>query len=70
MKLAARCLAALALLAFATPALPCGDKAAKTTTASAPSEKSSTGAVAKSGTNTKKAGNAAKPAGEARPAAN
>lgn len=69
MKLAASCLAALALLAFATPALACGDKATKTTTASAP-EKNSTGAVAKSGTPAKKAGSTAKPAGEARPAAN
>ncbi len=67
MKLAARCLAALALLAFATPALPCpcGDKDAKTTTASA-GKTSTKGAVAKSA---KKAGGEAKPAGDAKPAA-
>lgn len=67
MKLAARFLAALAVLAFATPALPCGDKATKTTTVSA--EKASTsGAVAKSSSSVKKAGSQAKP-GEAKPAA-
>jgi len=69
MKLAARCLAALAVLAFATPALPCGDKPAKTTTASTSMEKAPAGAVAKSGATAKKAGSTAKPAGEARPAA-
>lgn len=68
MKLAARCLAALALLAFATPALPCGDKAEKTVTAS--TGKTTKGAVAKSGTTAKKAGHESKPAGDARPAAN
>ncbi len=47
MKLVARALSALALLAFATPALPCGDHAAKTTTASAEKEKGSS-TVAKS----------------------
>ncbi len=39
MKLVARALSVLALLAFATPALPCGDQATKTTTASADKEK-------------------------------
>jgi hypothetical protein len=46
MKLIARAVTALALLAFATPALPCGDKAEKTTTASAET-KTSKGAHAK-----------------------
>jgi hypothetical protein len=66
MKLAARCLAALALLAFATPALPCGEKTTKQVTAS--SEKTSaSGAVAKSD---KKAKNTnPKPASETKPAA-
>lgn len=61
---AARFLAVLAVLGFATPALPCSDKAVKTVTASA--EKPSTsGAVAKSA---KKATSAGKPAAEPKPA--
>jgi hypothetical protein len=47
MKLIAHAVTALALLAFATPALPCADKQ-KTTTASTASDTSTT--VAKSGT--------------------
>lgn len=46
MKLIAHAVTALALLAFATPALPCADKQ-KTTTASTQGESSTT--VAKSG---------------------
>jgi len=65
MKLVARAVTALALLAFATPALPCGDKAMKTTTASSEKGSSST-TVAKSGE--KKAGAQAKGAAEAKPA--
>jgi hypothetical protein len=63
MKLVARCLAALAVLAFATPALPCGDKATKTTTAEKSDrekmekEKASS-TVAKSGAAAKKGGQA------------
>lgn len=65
MKIVARAVTALALLAFATPALPCGDKAMKTTTASSEKASSST-TVAKSGE--KKAAAPAKATGEARPA--
>jgi hypothetical protein len=46
MKLVVRAVTALALLAFATPALPCGDKE-KTTTASSASASET---VAKAGT--------------------
>jgi len=63
MKIAARCLTALAVLAFATPALPCGDKAMKTTTASAEKAKSTTvaKATAKKGAASTKAAPEAKP---------
>lgn len=61
MKLIARAAAALALLAFATPALPCGDKGMEKTVQS--EKKSST--VAKSGTAEKKTPPAK---GEAKPA--
>lgn len=64
MKFAARFLAALAVLAFATPALPCGEKMEKTVTAS--TTKPATGPVAKSD---KKAKNTTKPAAEPKPAA-
>jgi len=47
MKLIARAVTALALLALATPALPCGDKMEKTTTASEAKPSSKT-TVAKS----------------------
>lgn len=65
MKLIARAVTALALLAFATPALPCGEKT-KTTTASTakPSEEGTK--VAKSGASGKQKKAEAK--GEARPA--
>lgn len=63
MTIAARCLAALAFLAFATPALPCGERAAKQVTAS--NEKpAASGAVAKA---EKKAKSTTKPAGETKP---
>lgn len=59
---AARIAAALAVLGFAAPALPCSDKPMKTTTASV--EKPSTsGSVAKSA----KKARGAKPAAEAKP---
>jgi hypothetical protein len=64
MKLAARFLAALAVLAFATPALPCGERAAKTVTAST-EKPAASGAVAKS--TEKKAKNVTKPAAETKP---
>jgi hypothetical protein len=63
MKLIARAVTALALLALATPALPCGDKMEKTTTAS--SETKGKATVAKS-EKQKKAAPQAK--GEAKPA--
>lgn len=66
MQLAARIVAALAFLAFATPALPCGDRAAKTVTAQ--SEKPAAGkseAVAKT---SKKAKSQTKPTAEQKPA--
>lgn len=64
MRHLARIVAALAVLAVATPALPCSEHEAKTTTAS--NEKPATsGAVAKSG---KKAKQATKPAAETKPA--
>lgn len=66
MKLAARLLAALAVLALATPAFACADKHERTTTASA-AKGSTDGAVAKT-TPVKKAGKAK--AGDAKPAAN
>ena len=66
MKLAARLLAALAVIALATPSLACSDKHEKTTTASA-SKGSPDGAVAKSAP-AKKAGKAK--TGDAKPAAN
>jgi hypothetical protein len=65
MKLAARCLAALAVLAFATPALPCGERTTKQVTASA--EKPTSGAVAKSDKKAKSS--TTKPAGQTKPAA-
>ncbi|HEY6004505.1 MAG TPA: hypothetical protein VIV57_16645 [Anaeromyxobacter sp.] len=66
MKLAARFLAALAVLAFATPALPCGERTTKQVTASA--EKPTTsGAVAKSEKKAKSS--ATKPAQATKPAA-
>lgn len=66
MKTAARLVTALAVLAFAAPALPCGDKAMKTTTAS--SEKSSKDTVAKA--STQKGAATKAPAAEAKPATN
>lgn len=67
MKNAARFATALAVLAFASPALPCGDKAMKTTTAS--SEKTSKDTVAKA--TAKKSATATKtPSSEAKPATN
>ena len=62
MKTVARLVTALAVLAFASPALPCGDKAMKTTTASA--EKASKDTVAKATTkkSTTKSTSEAKPA--------
>ncbi len=66
MKTAARFVTALAVLAFATPALPCGDKAMKTTTASA--EKASQETVAKA--SAKKSPATKAPASEAKPATN
>lgn len=63
MKLAVRFLAALAVLAFATPALPCGEKTEKTVTAS--TTKPAAGVVAKS---EKKAKSTTKPAAESKPA--
>lgn len=65
MKLVARAVTALALLAFATPALPCGDKA-KTTTASE-TKPSSKSAVAKSSAEKQKK-QAPETKGEAKPA--
>lgn len=64
MKLAARLLSALAVLAFATPALPCGDRATKQVTAEKEKEKSAP--VAKS-SGSKKAKDAQKPAAEQKP---
>jgi hypothetical protein len=64
MKLVARLLSALAILALATPALPCSEEATKQVTAS--SEKDKSTPVAKSST-TKKVKKAAKPAAEAKP---
>jgi DMSO/TMAO reductase YedYZ molybdopterin-dependent catalytic subunit len=59
----ARIVTALAVLAVATPALPCSEHEAKTTTAS--NEKpAASGKVAKSG---KKAKQATKPAAETQP---
>lgn len=75
MKLVARAVTSLALLAFATPALPCGDKAQTTTAAAAPSitaatvaaqKKKESSAVAKS--DKEKKANAQKTSGEAKPA--
>jgi hypothetical protein len=63
MKLAARLLSALAVLAFATPALPCGDRATKQVTAE--KEKQKSAPIAKS--SEKKAKNAQKPAAEQKP---
>lgn len=65
MKLVARCVTALALLAFAAPALPCGDKPMKTTTAS--TEKAAKETVAKA--STKKNVAPTKAPAEAKPAA-
>jgi hypothetical protein len=65
MKLIARAVTALALLAFATPALPCGEKT-KTTTASATKGSSTT--VAKSGSTEKQKKAATESKGEAKPA--
>ncbi len=65
MKLAARLLSALAVLAFATPALPCGDHATKQVTAEKEKQEKSA-PIAKSST-TKKAKNAQKPAAEQKP---
>ncbi|HEY6099669.1 MAG TPA: hypothetical protein VIW03_09580 [Anaeromyxobacter sp.] len=64
MTTAVRFLAALAVLAFATPALPCSDHE-KTVTAAA--EKAPAAKVAKSGATAKKATKASKPAAEAKP---
>ncbi len=74
MKLVARAVTSLALLAFATPALPCGDKttttaaaAASTTAATvAAQKKKESSAVAKS--EKEKKANAQKTSGEAKPA--
>jgi hypothetical protein len=66
MKLVARAVTALALLAFATPALPCGDKAHGTTTAS--SEKKGTNTVAKSGSEKEKKTTQGQKTNETRPA--
>lgn len=65
MKLVARAVTALALLALATPALPCGDMGQKEKTATSSTKKSAT--VAKSGAD-KKGAAPAKSAGEAKPA--
>jgi hypothetical protein len=62
MKVVARLLSALAVLSFATPALPCGDHATKQVTAEKEKEKSAP--IAKSA---KKAKNAQKPAAEQKP---
>jgi hypothetical protein len=65
MNVAARFLAALAVLAFATPALPCGERTTKQVTAS--SEKpAASGAVAKSDKKARSTGT--KPAAEKKPA--
>ncbi len=65
MKLIARAVTALALLALATPALPCGDKT--TTTTASETKGSSKAPVAKSSAEKqKKAGPESK--GEAKPA--
>lgn len=64
MKLVARAVTALALLAFATPALPCGDRTKATTVSNEKGKASST--VAKSGE--KKAPAPTKGSGESRPA--
>lgn len=65
MTTAARLVTALAVLAFAAPALPCGDKATKTTTASA--EKTAKETVAKA---TAKQSGTKAAASEAKPATN
>lgn len=64
MTLAARLLSALAVLAFATPALPCGDHATKQVTAEKEKEQKSA-PIAKS--SAKKAKNTHKPAAEQKP---
>ncbi len=66
MTFAARALGAIALLALATPALPCGDHAAKTTTAAADKADKKASTVAKTD---KKGAKTSKSAGEAKPAA-
>ncbi len=54
MTILVRAVAALTLLAFATPALPCGDKA-QNTTASAPEKTAAPKVATKSGPAAKKA---------------
>jgi hypothetical protein len=67
MKLVARAVTALALLAFATPALPCGDKAHGTTTASS-EKKGTSNTVAKSGSEKEKKTTQGQKTNETRPA--
>lgn len=68
MKIVARAVAALALLSFAAPALPCGDMGHQKTAKTERKAETKSATVAKSGTAQKKGAATAKKTTEQRPA--